>query len=399
MRVLHICSGVDPRSGGPTRSITGLCRALAGAGVDTTLYVRSPRHAVSEPGALRVLYGSGGGLTTTRSELVRLFEDVRPELVHLHGLWLTINHLAMCQARRRSIPVILSPRGMLDPWALRQKALKKRFALWLYQRRDLRAVRAFHATASQEAENIRASGAEQPVCVVANGVELPDVMPPRVRLSENIRTALFLSRLHPGKGLLDLVAAWSRLRPQGWRVRVVGPDVCGHRAVVEAALNRAGLLGQFEFVGELDDQAKWSAYTEADLFVHPSHSENFGMSIAEALASGLPVIATKGAPWSELVGEPSRAFDLQQEGSVQGTSTSLPGCVGRAGWWVDIGVESLAEALREAISLTDDVRRDMGGSGRRLVQKKYTWSAVATQMKDAYTWLIHAGTAPTCMRF
>ncbi len=147
---------------------------------------------------------------------------------------------------------------------------------------------------------------------------MPDAMPKRKTKRANVKIALFLSRLHPGKGLMDLVGAWQRVRPEGWKMRVIGPDVCGHKAEVMAAVRDAKLESMFEFAGELNDDEKWQEYVDADLFIHPTHSENFGISVAEALAAGVPVITTKGAPWEELMEES-----------------------GRCGWWVDIGVEGL----------------------------------------------------------
>lgn len=371
MKVLHIIPGLDPDSGGPRRSIIGICRALAQAGVDTTLFTHSPRYPMPDPTGVHYLAGRGTRLKLLWPDLSHVFSQVQPDLIHLHGLWMPSTHLAFCLARRRGIPVILSLRGGLDPWALKQKAWKKTIALWFYLRHDLRTAAAFHATADKEAANIRGQNLKQRIWVIPNGVDLPVSLPERMPRQGEIRTALFLSRLHPGKGLIDLVQAWAKVRPPGWRMRIVGPDVCGHKAAVQAEILKFGLEQDFVFVGELDDRHKWREYVSADLFVHPSHSENFGISIAEALAAGLPVIATKGAPWSELLGN-SKSYE------VLNFKTS------RCGWWIDIGPEPLAQALREATSLTDDERQELGANGRQLIDAKYTWPSIGEQMRAAY---------------
>ena len=131
------------------------------------------------------------------------------------------------------------------------------------------------------------------------------------------------------------------------------------RKDVLARLDQLGITQDWEFSDALDDVQKWEAYMSSDLLVHPSVSENFGITIAEGLAAGLPVIATKGTPWKEL-----------QEW----------GC----GWWIDLGVEPLVAALKEATSLDDGNRRQMGENGRRLVEEKYTWDAVVKKILVGY---------------
>ena len=142
-------------------------------------------------------------------------------------------------------------------------------------------------------------------------------------------------------------------------MKVVGPDSYGHKAEVVANLTELGILDQWEFVDMLNDVEKWSAYRAADLLVHPSVSENFGITIVEGLAAGLPVIATKGTPWQE-----------------------LETC--NCGWWIDIGVEPLVGALKEAMSLSDEERAAMGARGRKLAEENYTWEAVCGKMVEGY---------------
>lgn len=391
MNVLHTIAGVDPRAGGPSRSVPCLCRELAEVGVNTWLlsYSALSQEGV-ELGRGHLATGAGGAYVGARRDIRRLAAACHPDLMHIHALWVPGNHAASRHAKRVRCPVLLSPRGMLDPWALRQKQFKKRVAMWLYQRQDLCQAGWFHATSALEAASIRAQGLRQPIVVIPNGVDLPAAMPQRQDRAANKRTALFLSRLHPGKGLLDLVKAWDQVRPAGWLMRIVGPDVCGHRAVVEAEIARRGLKEAFEFAGEKSDEEKWQEYVNADLFIHPSHSENFGISVAEALAAGLPVITTKGTPWAELLG---LSHDTTCGDSVVSMVRAKEAC-GRCGWWVDIGVASLAEALREAVLLSVAERRALGENGRKLVAVKYTWPAIAMQMKQAYEWILHGGERP-----
>ena len=345
MRVLHVVSGISPTSGGPTRSVKGICRALSKAGVDVTLLVLHGEDVFDNPCGVKVLYNG-------------IAHVERYDIVHLHGLWNPALHAVARRCRLVGVKYIISPRGMLDPWALSVKKWKKRVAMFLYQRRDLKGAAAFHVTAKDELSHVRAAGFSQ-LCIVApNAVDLPTMMPERF-LSKGVKTALFLSRLHPGKGLLTLAEAWATVSPKGWRMKVVGPDSYGHKNDVVSALMRLGISEDWEFVDALDDVHKWEAYRTADLLVHPSVSENFGITIAEGLAAGLPVIATKGTPWVELVER-------------------------KCGWWIDIGVEPLEKALQAAMTLSDLERQAMGIRGRKLVEEKYTWDAVVNTMIKGY---------------
>ena len=361
MRLLHVTMGISPEGGGPTRSVKGLCRALDRAGEDVSLLVLHGNHPFEDRGNVNVIYASGGDAVRSRgtrdTTVMTQALDVRAyDIVHLHGLWDMGLHKVVRECRKWKVPYVISPRGMLDPWALGVKKWKKLLAMCLYQKNDLKHAAAFHATAEAEASHIRMLGFKQPIIIAPNGVDLPEVMPER---TVGTHTAIFLSRLHPGKGLLTLAEAWARVKPVGWRMLVVGPDSYGHKKEVEARLEQLGIAEAWEFAEEMDDVAKWKAYRSADLLAHPSVSENFGITIAEGLAAELPVICTKGTPWSDVESR-------------------------HCGWWIDLGVEPLVDALKEATAMSDEERRQMGANGRRLVAEKYTWGAVVKAMVDGY---------------
>lgn len=310
-----------------------------------------------------------------RSELIRGFQSNGPMMIHSHGLWAPANHWASRAAYRNRIPLVIHPRGMLEPWALGHKAWKKRIGMGLFQRRDLDIADVFIATSLQEYENIRRLGLHQPVALIPNGVRLmPTYCAVRrpAEQSERVRTALFLSRVHPVKGLLNLLQAWAELSPRGWRLRIAGPDEGGHLAEVTALARRLGIAESIDYVGEIDGARKSDAYRDADLFVLPTFSENFGVVVAEALAHEVPVITTRGAPWADLV-----AY--------------------RCGWWIDIGIDPLVEALRAAMELGDDERRAMGIRGREYV-RRYDWDLVAQATVSLYSWILGRGPRPECVR-
>jgi glycosyltransferase involved in cell wall biosynthesis len=309
-----------------------------------------------------------------RRRLAEIGSVGRPHLVHSHGLWQPANHWAARSAQQWQVPLVIQPRGMLEPWALAQKKVKKRVALALFQGRDLQRATALVASSDMECESVRRFGLSQPVAVIANGTQLPSkaALEPGRRARNRTRVALFLSRIHPQKGTRELIRAWAHAAPAGWRLAIAGPDDHGHWAEIEHLVRQLNLREVVDYVGPVADVQKTAAFQQADLFVLPTFSESFGMAVAEALAHGLPVITTRGAPWSDLVAH-------------------------RCGWWIDIGVEPLAEAIRQATSLSDDERWRMGERGRNYV-RRFDWDAISSQMLALYYWLLRLGDCPDCVR-
>ena len=373
MRVLLAVPSIRASFGGPAVTVSGLARALIDAGVTvglTTLETDEDTQWRAQ-GVRAVTVGEGRGMSEISVLVRRFFDGHPPDVIHDNGLWLLFHHSVASCANKMGMPRILSVRGMLTPWALRHHGLRKRIAWLAYQRRDLDSACVVHATSENEAQEIHDLGLRLPIAVVPNGVEMPQIVPLMDEYRPQ-RTLLFLSRLHPKKGLLMLVKAWSIARPTGWRVVIAGPDEGGHERTVKAAARKAGVAEDFDFVGPAYGAHRERLYASADLFMLPTHSENFGMVVAEALARGIPVITTRGAPWRIL-----------EEN--------------RCGWWTEIGAEPLAEALRKATALTDEERRAMGFRGRQLIADRYAWSRVAEQMQGVYSWVLGDAPRPACV--
>ncbi len=294
-----------------------------------------------------------GSLDQTKSMLGK------PDIIHDNGIWLPYNRAVRDYARKADIPRVVSTRGMLEPWALNYKKLKKKVAWRVYQKRDLQSAALLHATATEEAKNLRELGLKSPIVVAPNGVDVPKIGSQSPR-SNGLRTMLFMSRVHPKKGLPILVEAISELRPVGWRVVVAGPDELGHAEHIRLLAKRMGVLDWFEFVGPQYGSAKNKLFSEADLFVLPTYSENFGIVIAEALAHQIPVLTTKATPWNSL-----KERDC--------------------GWWVDANKSAFTAALAEAVAICPDRRKEMGNRGRALVQETLGWAKIAETISTAYS--------------
>ena len=372
MKVLHVISSVSRDSGGPARSSQGLVAAECCAGVDAWIY--------SFDGADPWI--EGVRRFKPQGEVLGVEDFKQFNIVHIHGIWDPRLHQVAVMCRAAKVPYIIAPRGMLEPWSLKQKWFKKRIARFLYQDKDLKCAAALHATAESEAAQFRKLGFKNSVIISPNGVNVPKGEGKR---EEGIgKRVLFLSRMHPKKGVLELVEAIKRVVTGGveewrskWRVELVytvnGDFEREYEAKVKAKVKELGLEDQFIFTGPLNDEAKWEAYRRADLFVLPTYSENFGIVVAEALWAGVPVITTKGTPWRELETE-------------------------KCGWWIDLPAEgqgcsawnALDAALSASFLLPNSERIKMGQGGRKLVEDKYTWEAVCAAMTQGYKEVLNA---------
>ena len=352
MRIIYTTASLDPAAGGPARSVPQLALAMARWGHEVALWA-------DEGSALPDGVESGGIdlLTGNFADALANFGPV--DIVHDNGLWLPCHQAVAQVCQQQGIKRVVATRGMLEPWALEHKKWKKRLAWWLYQRRNLRGAAGLHATADQEKLQLQSLGLTAPILIAANGVNIPSFedFTPVKKLAT--KTALFLGRVHSIKGLPMLVQAWSVLKPKGWRMQIVGPDEDGHRTEIEALVNKAGLADCWSFQDSYEGDAKWQAMRDADLFVLPSFSENFGIVVAESLACGTPVITTTGTPWQGL---------LEQN----------------CGWWVKPEAAEIQAALAEATQQADTERSAMGQRGRSWVVQEFGWEKIAGEVEGFY---------------
>jgi glycosyltransferase involved in cell wall biosynthesis len=387
MRIAHVTSYYQPAFewGGPVRSVAMLAQATAAAGAEVEVLATNARGdprlprvppGTREVGGVPVTYVHARGPTRFffSAELARELERRLPRLdvVHLHGIW---THPVVAGARaceRHGVPYVLSPRGSLDPWALGQKRWKKRGYMLLFERRTLHRAALLHFTSEDEHRTAPAEFRALPHAVIPNcldvepllGLERDDPAPATPEI-------LILGRIHAMKGFDVLVPALARLADRGVaaRLAVAGNDEGGYRAEVERLVREHGVGVRVRFLGEVEGDAKRAAFRRASLLVAPSHRENFGNAIAEAMAAGLPAVV------SHRVGI---APDIAERG---------------AGLVVPLEPGALAAAL--SALLGDPARRaEMGRRGRELVRTRWSAPAVAAAMLAAYEGVVrHRGAA------
>jgi len=386
VELLHTIAGVWEQTGGPAVSVPALCMALARCGHGVTLLTgqgplgASVKEAAASIRVREVALGPyylahfSRGFARACKE-----EAARADIVHTHGLWLQPNWVSARVAQRLGKPLVISPRGMLDPWALRRSPLLKRAAWLLIERRSFADASLIHATSAAEAQQIRELGVTAPIAVIPNGVDLEgDFGPERLaRVREGtanggrgVKRVLFLSRIHPKKGLDALLEAWGRLRrsPTAAELLIVGPGEPRHLAWLRTRLSRVDAAG-IRYLGPVHGDAKLALLAGAHVLVLPSYSENYGMVVVEALACGTPVIASTATPWPSLAER---------------------GC----GWWVEPRADILAAVLESSLGLPDEARDEMGRRGRALVEDQHSLSAAAAKMEASYRWLIGEARQP-----
>ncbi|MBI3070821.1 MAG: glycosyltransferase [Deltaproteobacteria bacterium] len=374
MKVIHVLPGLNRERGGPPTSVPALCLALKNAGVDVAIHTLDWETGVREfsfpvtchpfwrfPRRLGVSPAMRRGLA---------IESQTADLVHNHGIWMMPAIYAERAARLAKVPFVLAPRGMLAPPAVAYSRVKKWIMWFLLQRSSLLRASCLHATSDLERQDLRRLGFRMPIAVIPNGVEPASRSVQRAVVTTRKRV-LSLGRLDKKKGLENLLRAWNLVEADApdWELVICGPGPTRYLESLRS-LSRRLMNVRVEFLDARYGEEKTDVFASANVFVLPSFDENFGMVVGEALAHGLPVITTKRTPWRWLEET-------------------------RVGWWIDIGVPPLADALRSALSTSADDLRAMGERGRDFVARHYSWSSVGEKMRKTYEWLLGGGSAPS----
>jgi glycosyltransferase involved in cell wall biosynthesis len=386
LTVLHAIAGIWQQTGGPAESVPRLCSALKQLGNKISILT------LEGPLSIAALECKADGVDITTMPHYKLMSlevfktskilAQQVDIVHDHGLWLPLNWAAGRAALKTGKPLIITTRGALNPNALKHSSLKKRIVGMMFDDRYLRAARCIHVTSHDEYLAVRRYGLKNPVAIIPNGI-MPDVfLEPlsnqdfreRHGIPLNSKLLLFLSRISWEKGVDDLAVAWRSIASDypNWHLVIVGLGKPDYVEKLKQNFSSNPGADRVYWLGPLGGREKFSAYSAASLFVLPSHTENFSLVIAEALAAGVPVVTTRGTPWSELPRQ---------------------GC----GWWMPVGAQGITEGLREAMALPDERLKKMGLNGKLLIGEKYAWPAIARQMSDVYEWILARREMPSCV--
>ncbi len=386
MNIIQIVPSIAAESSGPSYSVPALCQGLVSVGCEVSLHFLDdvPSQLANVPYQVASYPRRELGLRNLgRSPAMfsGLMAAARTaDIVHNNSLWMMPNVYPSWVVRRLRqknenphVKLVTAPRGTLAPWSLAKGKWKKRIFGALFQYPALRLTDMFHATSEKEYEEIRALGYRQPVAIVPIGMDLPElgVESCELRVGSRLKRVVFFGRLHKVKGVDRLVRAWERVVRDGWELVIAGPD-CGMLEELKQIVAE-GHLPCVSFMGEINGPAKYEFLAGADIYVLPSDTENFGVTVAEALASGTPVIASQGTPWQGLERE-------------------------HCGRWVPIGVEPLVAALEEMMAMSDEERAAMGARGREWIRRDFSWKGIGAKIKAAYEWLLGMGERPEWVR-
>lgn len=385
-KVAHLVDSISRNAGGVSAVVKSLTAALA-RDADLAISVESLSDSLSSadlpdwnPVPVRVHPPTGPRRFGFSRSLSQSLLAAEADLFHVHAIWQGQSAAMLKTHRRTEKPYLISPHGMLDAWALRNSVWKKRLAAALYENAHLGECTGFHALAESERDAIRAYGLRQPVCVIPNGVELPLLEAIKRRAP---KTLLYLGRFHPKKGLAEALRAWKEVAGrEDWRFVIAGWDQNGHEAELETLCRELGVSFSTKndesgtkkregliFAGPAFGDEKDRLFRNADAFILPSHSEGLPMAVLEAWSYALPVLMTEACNLPEGFNS-GAAIRIQAE------------------------PKSIGDGLRNLFAMGEDERRSMGDRGRTLVEERFTWPRVASQMKEVYQWMLGGGSKP-----
>jgi glycosyltransferase involved in cell wall biosynthesis len=359
MKVIHFLTSIDKSSGGVTAYLELLSRGLknqldlivATGTSDNPIEIQGVRIDFFKLSLLNIFKLSNSFKKYLKSE--------NPDLVHINGIWEPYNWLFQKEAIKLGIKVVLSPHGMLEPYILNRNKFKKKIALKLYQNKAIKLADYIHATAKSEIDQINFLGYNNKSTIIPNGVDLREIVEKENFKFGEKKIFLFLSRIHPKKGLEVLIDAVNQIEQNNIIFYIAGE---GEMDYVNELINKVknkDLDNKIFFLGGVYGEEKWKLFKKSNFFVLPTLSENFGIVIAEALAIGLPVITTSGSPWQEI-----NTF--------------------KCGWCIDLSIENLKNSIESALMLTELETKEMGVRGRALVHSNYDIVKITNKMCEFY---------------
>lgn len=375
MKILQTIAGFGAHSGGTSTCTYDLLVAMHGIGCDVDLMTVNVKdqtdklmgHGEEWIKALdndcRTPYGWSPNMT-------RFLRASDYDIYHTNGMWMHCNHETCTIARQKGKPYVITPHGMLYPQALARSAWKKKLLLNLGGvEKDLRHATCIHATCDAEMKHYRELGYTNPVAVIPNPMPIPSFIDD-IKSEKSIKRIGYLGRIHPYKNTEALINAWITLGDEvkDAQLIIMGRGDNEYDAKMHQLVARHNLTN-VEFAGFVNGREKFERLASLTALCVPSITENFGMTVTEALSVGTPVIASLGTPWQELNTE-------------------------HCGWWVDNDVETLADTISQALSLPQDEIEKMGNNGKRLVNEKYRDTQVAAMMKQLYEWVLYGGVKP-----
>lgn len=367
MRVLQFIPSVNAYDGGTATYMQQLTTCL-GKLCDLHVCVLSPVEelVVLDNCQIHSIPKSLLHLSEMKRAWISLLEEIQPDVVHINCCWLpqialvtqwtyTWKKRLLSIPNCESVKIGLTPHGMLEPWIIERNYWTRKLpTILLYQRRAVKLCDFVIATSEEEQKHLLQLGWNRNVSLIQNGIDVEAV---KVKTTwRKPKELLFMSRIHPKKGLELLFDAMSRIPSPCFHLTVAGTGDVDYISDLKNKVSSLNLSGQVSFVGAVYGEQKWKLIRDADILVLPSYSENYGLIVAEALASGTPVITTKGTPWRSLVEH-------------------------SCGWWIAPDVAELTSVLMDCINKSEVEMTVMGTKARILAEID---CAVSQKVADLY---------------
>ncbi len=460
MKINVVIDSTSRAAGGLFDAERRLWQSLSGAGVRVSAFsLEDEFSALDANGWLPIVpesfpAGWPGALGRSGGLRARLLAEPA-DLLYRAGLWKWPSRNALEWSRKYGKPEIIAPHGMLDPWAVKNSAWKKRLALMLYEREHIESAACLRALCEAEARAIRQFGLKNPIAIIPNGIDLPIIPNAETLKTETLKhqsasapssfsacqpvslsafangrkVLLYLGRIHPKKGLVNLLKAWAAVqgsrhsspvtRHDEWLLAIAGWDQGGHEAELKRLATELGIpwadlrehstfntqhptsngkaesspssvalrrvekqkadfsVSAFQrfsvlFLGPQFGEEKAACYRDCDAFILPSFSEGLPMAVLEAWAYSKPVLMTP--------------------------ECNLPeGFAAEAAIRIETIVEDIARGLREFFEMSADERQDMGARGQNVVARNFAWPGIAREMGAVYEWVLGGGPKPNCV--
>lgn len=369
MKISVLSPCLDNKASGLSMCIPAYVRQAAGNGWNVSLYSKGKTDLSNNNKTIKHYRVPAEkkwfGMPASEQLCPQLINALpQQDIVHIHGIW-TWEVARVCMASHKlNKPFIVSPHGSFSNIAMQNKSWKKKPAWGIFFRSCMQNAAAFHVTSEKELMEVRKLGFKQPVAIIPIGIDPVPLEPSKTVQIDNKRTLLYLGRLHPIKGVELLLECWGALNPclkRNWRLKIVGPAEPEYRRKIAG---RIDAMHEDDIVlsGPVYGDEKWACMAGSDLYVLPSKTENFAISVGEALASGLPVITTTQTPWQ----------GIEEKG---------------CGWWVQGDFDGIKGALTLAMGKTQDELAGMGAAGRAYIHQNFCWDDIGKQMSEFYHWV------------
>lgn len=388
MKILHIIPSISPLRGGPSQAVLEMVKALQECGVNAEILTTNDDgdSLLDVPLCERVIYGDVPVWFFPRFspsyypirefafswEFTQwLWRNIQYyELLHVHMIFSYPSTIAMAIARQRNVPYVTAPHGLLCRWSLQQSRQKKRIYLEIIEKANLLGVKTLHLNALQEQIELAELNWNLPSVVIPHGLTPPKkINNPREQLhkmlgiAEEVPIILFLSRLHPKKGLDYLISTLAKLHHQNFVFVLAGSGDSNYELEIERLLKVHNLDDRTYKLGFVSGEKKDLCLQGADLYALTSHSENFGISVLEALAAGTPALVTRGVALSELI-----------EGQ-------------ELGWVVNLDIDAIMDSVQNFLD-NFDMAKQKGDRARQFILENYTWDKIVLKMISIYKEII-----------